>query len=416
MGILLLVVLLISSALLSGSEVAFFSLSPGHMQKIKENQSKVNSLILKLFNEPEKLLATILISNNFVNVGIVILGAFITNPILEFSIPWVTFVVQGVFITFLILLFGEILPKVYASMFPLQFSYIMAYPINILSKIFQPLSFFLIKSTSIFNNRLRNRKSNLSIDDLSEAIDIAGDDLDEDKKILKGIVSFGNTDVKEIMRSRVDVISVDISFDFNKLKSIIIESGYSRLPVFEEGFDNIKGVLFIKDVLPHIDEPNDFTWHELIRKPFFVPENKKIDDLLKDFQDRKMHIAIVVDEYGGASGIVTLEDVIEEIVGDIKDELDDVAEDYIKISNDCYVFEGRTLINDFYRILELEEDVLDNYKGDADSLAGLILEYKGEMPEKNEEIEIENFLFKIKSVDERRIKQLQIKILKSKDE
>lgn len=402
--------LLVISGLISGSEVAFFSLGPKEKKLFEENQGKRNKMVLTLLEVPEKLLATILIANNTVNVAIVILSSYITGQILDFKDnPVVGFIIQVVFITFLLLLFGEIIPKVYATKYAARFAAFMAYPLSILEKVFRPLGSILISSTSVINRRFQ-KKQNLSMDDLSEALDIAENQIEEDKKILRGIVKFGNIEVKEIMKSRVDVVAFELETKFNKLKSILIESGYSRIPVFEDHFDQIKGILYIKDLLPYIGEGDDFSWQKLIREPYFVPETKKIDDLLDEFKNHRNHMAIVIDEYGGTSGIVTLEDILEEIVGEITDEMDDEDISYKEIGPDHFQFEGKTLLNDFYRIVNEEDDFFDKEKGDADTLAGLILEFKGEIPVKNDEVKIQNYLFKIKSVDTRRIKQIEVKI------
>ena len=410
-SIIIIAILLVISALISGSEVAYFSLSPTHIDDFKEKQRKNDLLILNLLNNPEKLLATILIANNFVNVGIVIISSYVSSKVFNFEdFPVIGFIIQVFLITFLLVLFGEIIPKVYASKFSQKFAAIMASPLYVMGKIFTPLSSILIKSTSFINKRLQ-KKPNLSIDDLSDALDIADSQIIEDKKILKGIVKFGNIDVKEIMKSRVDIIAVDNKSSFNKLLSVIIETAYSRIPIYEDSLDNIKGLLYIKDLLPFIKEDETFNWQNLLRNAYFVPESKKISDLLEEFQTQKMHIAIVVDEYGGTSGIVTLEDILEEIVGEITDEMDDEDILYEKLSNNNYIFEGKTLLNDFYKIINCEEEIFTSIKGDSETLAGLILEYKGEIPRKNEKIVIRNFEFHIKSVDNRRIKQIEIKIL-----
>ena len=410
MALVVILLLLVASALISGSEVAFFSLSPVQHKELEEAQKSSCKTVLELLELPEKLLATILIANNFVNVGIVILSTYTTSKVFDFSqYPILGFMIEVVVITALLLLFGEIIPKVYANQYALRFARFMARPISILSRVFSPLSMILVNSTSFINKRFQ-KKQNLSIDDISHALDITEGQITEDKKILKGIVKFGNIDVKEIMKSRVDVVAVDTETQFKKLLSVIVESGYSRIPVYEENFDQIKGVLYIKDLLPHLKEPDEFQWQKLLRKAYFVPETKKINDLLGEFQTKKNHLAIVVDEYGGTSGIVTLEDILEEIVGEITDELDDEDIIYEKLDDNTYEFEGKTLLNDFYRVAACEEDVFDELKGDAETLAGLVLEFKGEIPQKNETIKILNFDFTIKAVDNRRIKKIEIKI------
>ncbi len=410
-GLIVIVLLLLMSALISGSEVAFFSLSPTDINALKETKSKHNKKILSLIDNPEKLLATILIANNFVNVGIVILSSFITSNIFDFdNYPVTGFVIQVILITFLLLTFGEILPKVYATQKAMNLIRFMAVPVYVLVRIFNPLSTILINSTNIVNKKFGNKKPNISIDELSQALDLTSDDLKEEEKILKGIVNFTNIDVKEIMVSRLYVQAVDIKTDFNKLLSIIVETGFSRIPVYEDNFDNIKGVLYIKDLLPYINNSSSFSWQSYLRTPYFIPETKKINELLEEFQSKKIHMAIVIDEYGGTSGIITLEDILEEIVGDINDELDDVEKTYTRINKDTYIFEGKTQLNDFYKILNIEENIFDEIKGDADTLAGLILELTGKLPKKHEIIEHKNFKFKVKSADDRKIKQLFVTI------
>jgi len=410
-GLIVIFVLLIVSALISGSEVAFFSLSPTNLDYFENKQNKINKLILEMVKMPERLLATILIANNFVNVGIVVISTYMSSRLFNFSeYPYFGFIIEVVIITFMLLLFGEIIPKVYANQYAISFVIFMVRPISFLEKVFRPLSTLLINSTSFINKRFQTKKQNLSIDDISYALDITEDKITEDKKILKSIVKFGNIDVKEIMKSRVDVIAVDTLVRFKKLLSVIIESGYSRIPVYDDNFDNIKGILYIKDLLPHLQKEDKFNWQNLLRPAYFVPETKKINDLLNEFQSKKNHIAIVVDEYGGTSGIVTLEDILEEIVGEITDEADEDDIVFEKLNSNTFVFEGKTLLNDFYRIIECENDVFEELKGDAETLAGVVLEYKEEIPKKNETIKILNFDFTILAVDNRRIKKIEIKI------
>lgn len=410
-GFITIILLLIISALISGSEVAFFSLSPTNINKLKESNQKKDSTIIQLIDKPEKLLATILIANNFVNVGIVILSSFITNSLFDFTdSPILGFIVQVVLITFLLLTFGEILPKVYATQKAMTLSKFMAFPFLILVKILNPISTLLITSTNIVNKKFANKKPNISIDDLSQALDLTANDLKDEEKILKGIVNFTNIDVKEIMVSRLYVQAVDIKTNFSKLLGIIVENGYSRIPVYENNFDNIKGVLYIKDLLPFINKGNSFSWQSYIRAPYFIPETKKINDLLEEFQHKKIHMAIVIDEYGGTSGIITLEDILEEIVGEINDELDDVEKNFAKIDDHNYIFEGKTQINDFYKILDIQENIFEDIKGDSDTLAGLILELTGKLPKKHEIVDYKNYRFKVKSADERKIKQLYVTI------
>ncbi|WP_421918191.1 gliding motility-associated protein GldE [Marinifilum sp.] len=401
------VLLLFCSALISGSEVALFSLSPQQINDIEAEENQKNRRLLKLLRMPEELLATILIGNNFVNVGIVILSSFITNSIVDFSnAPTIGFLVQVVIITFLLLLFGEIIPKVYATQTSMRFSKFMAFPLYYMEKIFRPLSVILIKSTSIVNKRI-SKKQNISMGDLSQALELTADEISDEMEILEGIVNFGNINVVEIMKSRVDVVAIDVRTGFGKLKSILIDSGYSRIPVYDGTFDNVKGILYVKDLLPHHHKPNTFRWQSIIRPPYYVPETKKINDLLEEFQTQKNHMAIVVDEYGGTSGIITMEDILEEIIGDITDESDEEKETYTLEKDGSYVFEGKTLLNDFFKITELDSDLFEDIKGDADTLAGILLELKGEIPQKKEEFSHHNYKFIVEAADNRRIKKIR---------
>ncbi len=410
-GFVILLFLLGASALISGSEVACFSFSPAKLQILRSRKNKKSEMLLDLLKRPQRLLATILIANNFVNIGIIILAAFVSESLFDFTqAPMAGFLFEVGVVTFLLLLFGEILPKVYASHSVIKFATFMAYPLSFLGKIFSPVSSFLMYSTSIINRRFGKKTQNISINDLSDALDLTSNSLEDDHKILSGIVRFGNIDAKGIMCPRIDVVAVDNRSSFSKLLSIIVESGYSRIPIFEETFDKVKGVLYIKDLLPYVDKDGDFEWKHLIRPPYFVPENKKINDLLEEFQKKKIHMAIVVDEYGGTHGIVTLEDILEEIVGEIVDENDEVEISHQKIDDKNYIFEGKTLLYDFYKVLNIKTDMFEETKGDAETLAGLILELKGEIPKKNEIILHQNFIFQITAVDNRRIKKLKVTI------
>jgi putative hemolysin len=410
-ALVVVIFLLISSALISGSEVAYFSLSPTELSKLKRSKFKIDQAVIRLLGIPDRLLATILVANNFINIGIVIISAYITSKLFRFSgSTAVGFIIQVVIITFLLLFFGEILPKVYASRYAVRFSKLMARPLDISERIFRPINSFLIYSTSIVNRRFMKKRKNISIEELSDALELTQHDISEDKKILKGIVKFGNIYVKEIMTSRVDVIAIDILTKFKDLKSVINTSGYSRIPVYEGTFDNIKGILYVKDLLPHIHKSGFFKWQSLIRPPYYIPESKKINDLLKEFQVNKIHMAIVVDEYGGSSGIVTLEDILEEIVGEITDEYDDEESIYTKIDDNQYIVEGKILLNDFYKIFNVDESIFDDVKGEADTLAGLILELRGDLPLKDEKISYKNFIFKVVSVDKRRIIKIHVTV------
>ncbi len=394
--------------------MAFFSLTIDNLKEIKKTYPSKFISIEKFLKRPKYLLATILVTNNFINVGIIIIATFISSRFfhnLEYEI--LNFIIQVVMITFLLLLFGEVLPKIYANNNSVKFALFMIKPLIILEKIFSPVNKILVKSTKIIESKNNNLQSELSFDDLSMALEITSkkNDNHEEKKIFKGIMKFGNTDVKQIMRSRIDVTSIEINETYFDVLKIIKKSGYSRIPVYIESLDKIKGILYIKDLLPFLEEKANFNWSKLIRKGFFVPENKKIDDLLKEFQEKKIHLAIVVDEYGGTSGIVTLEDIIEEIVGEISDEFDDDNLEYSKLDDFNYVFEGKTPLNDFYRILDINGEEFEKYKGESDSLAGFIIEITGEIAKKNEEFKFSNFKFKIENVNERRITRIKVTIL-----
>jgi gliding motility-associated protein GldE len=414
-GIIFMLILIFFSAVISGSEVAFFSLTPKTIQDIRKEKSDNSHRIMHLLSNPEKLLATILISNNLVNVGIVILSSYLTNLIFNFEgSPIFEMIFKVIVITFILLLFGEIIPKVYATRFELKFAKFMSLPLTILEKIFTPLSSILIGSTSIIKNSIKN-KNNISIDELSEALDLAKDDeLKEDEKILKGIVNFGSITTSQIMKPRVDVVAIDIKENFKSVMKLIVESGFSRIPVFDKTFDDIKGILYANDLLPHIHK-NSFRWQSLIRPPYYVPETKKINDLLSEFQSKKIHMAIVIDEYGGSAGIITLEDVLEEIVGEITDEFDEDEKLYKRLSDTEIEFDAKILLQDFYKVMGIDDNYFEENKGEADTLAGLILEIRGEIPEVNEITTYNDFEFKIVEVDNRRIKKILCKIIKNED-
>ncbi len=417
---LIVFLLLFFSAMISGTEIAFFSLTPAQLNKIKISTAKKDILIIRLLESPKRLLATILITNNFINVAIVIFSTYIATKLFNLTdFPVLAFVIQVIVITALILFIGEIMPKIYATQFSVRFAKIMAIPLQILIKIVYPLSLVLVRTTSVIDKRLSKRKHQISMNELSDAIDItSGEDVaGENTKILKGIVKFGDIEVKEIMKSRMDVTAIDTEINFKNLLEIILESGYSRIPAYEESFDNIKGILYVKDLLPHLGKDENFKWQDLLRPAFYVPENKKISDLLKEFQEKKIHLAIVVDEYGGTSGIITLEDILEEIVGDISDEFDieDDEFSYKKFDDNNYIFEGKTTLIDFCKIVKVDPDIFDEVKGDPDSLAGVFLELEGKIPDKDTSIAFRDFIFKIISVDKRRIKQIKVTIKKNVD-
>lgn len=401
--------------MISGSEIAFFSLNPTQLNSLRSKTTKTNSIILSHLQIPKRLLATILITNNFINVGIVILSAYVSASLFNFSgFPILGFIIEVISITIILLLFGEIMPKIYANQKPVVFASIMARPLSLLIKIFYPLSSLLVRTTNFIDKKLASQNREITMSELSEAIDITADDnatVDE-TKILKGIVKFTDIEVSEIMRSRMDVVSIDSEIDFMEVIKVVTESGYSRIPVYTETFDKIDGILYVKDLLPHLDKKKDFNWRQLIRPALFVPENKKINDLLQEIQEKKIHLAVVVDEYGGTSGVVTLEDVLEEIVGEITDEFDSKEDEigYNKIDDNNYVFEGKTSINDFCKIIGIDDDMFDEIKGEADSIAGLMLELLGKIPEKNTTTNFKEFEFKALTVDKRRIKMVHITI------
>lgn len=403
--VVILLFLLLCSALASASEVAFFSLTPGEMDKLKE---KGNSKALHLLKKPDLLLSTILITNNFVNVGIVIISSYLVNTLFDFSsYPILGFVIQVILVTFIILLVGEIIPKLYANRTQVKMAVIMAGPLTFLTFLFRPLSMLLIKSTSIISKRIA-RKDGLSIDQLSKALELTEDDeINDEKDILEGIVRFSNINAIDIIQPRINIIALDIEDSFEYVKDIVIEHGYSRLPVYRENLDNIEGILYVKDLLAHLKEPLDFNWQSLIRPAYFVPETKKINDLLEEFQLKKVHMAIVVDEYGGTSGIVTMEDILEEIVGEINDEYDEKEETFVRLKNNAYIFEACTLLNDFIKIVDADQDSFKDIEGEADTLAGLILEIKGELPRKSEVITYNEHKFTVLEVDNRRIKKIK---------
>lgn len=400
--------LLVFSALISGSEIAFFSLEPPQLKELSEKPTKSSEIIIDLLQKPQHLLSTILISNNFVNIGIVLTSTFFMDTIFDFSqtAKWVTFAVNAVLVTFLLLLFGEIIPKIYATISPVSFASFMAYPMTVLSKLTSPLGRFLIYSADILNKFFAKKGNTISIDDLSHVIDIAKDSTQDEREMLESVVRFGNIDVKSIMCPRIDIVAVDISSGFNDLWETIRTSGFSRIPAYEGSFDNIKGILYAKDLLTHLHNKDDYNWQEHLRGVFFVPESKKISDLLNDFQVKKLHFAVVIDEYGGTSGIITLEDIVEEIMGEIKDESDDLEIMYTKIDEKTYSFEAKTLIHDFCKLVNIEDEIFSDQN--AETLAGLVLDVTEEIPKTGESFHILNFVFTVQESDKRRIKRLKI--------
>jgi gliding motility-associated protein GldE len=409
-GIIAIIMLLACSAFISGSEVALFSLSQKDVDEIQNKDFNKGILISRLLEKPKKLLATILVANNFVNIAVVIIfSSFSGRFFNEIESPALRFTFEVVLVTFFILLFGEVLPKIYANRNNMDFATKVAVPITVLNNLLSPISVPMRNGIHYIEKKLSVQKGNFSVDQLSQALELTSqsDTTDGEQKILEGIVTFGNTEVRQVMSPRIDVFALNIEHEFKEIMPKIIEKGYSRIPVYKENIDQIEGILFIKDLIPHIDS-EDFNWIALLREPFFVPENKKLDDLLKDFQAMKSHLAIVVDEYGGTSGIISLEDVLEEIVGDISDEFDDEDLIYSQIDDNNYLFEGKISLKDFYRILDVDEDEFEKQKGEAETLAGFLLEISGNFPKKRQKITFHNLIFTIENVDKRRIKQIKV--------
>ena len=417
-AIVLACILLVFSGYASGSEIAFFSLSPNDLNELDEEKNPSDRQILELREDTERTLATILITNNLVNVTIIMLCNYFFDHIIDFGMAyWLQFVVITIFLTFLLLLFGEIMPKVYAGQHALAFCRFSAGGILRLSRIFKPLSAVLIRSGILAGKVVQMENHVLSVDDLEQALELTDEnELKEEKDMLEGIVRFGDETAKEVMTSRQDVVDLDFRSSFPDVLKCIVENNYSRIPVYQGSIDNIRGILYIKDLLPHLSKPASFRWQSLIRPPYFVPETKKIDDLLRDFQENKVHIAIVVDEFGGTSGLITLEDILEEIVGEINDEYDEEEKSYTRINANTYIFEGKTLLSDFYKILDLDDETFEEVEGDADSLAGLLLEIKGDFPELNEKIDYQNFTFAVTELDEHRISKIKVIIHEKSEE
>jgi len=413
--ILIVVATLLVIALISviGVEIAFLSLSSSARASFEKNKSKKAKILLALLAHPEKTLATLMVANVFLKVGLLVVTPFLAFSILQpsASSSW-SIIVISILAVLLILLCCELIPKMYALFKPQKYLLTVAYWINLLNKLLTPITFPFYRIILAFNQNFINRSTQISVEDLTEAIENASDSHSDEEDILKGIVKFGNIDVSEILRPRVDVVAVDYKMSIRQVLAIVVDSGYSRLPVYAGNFDNVKGILFVKDLLPYINEKGNFRWQSLIRPPYFVPDTKKVKELLTEFQTSKIHMAVIIDEYGGTLGIVTLEDILEEIVGEISDESDEDEKSYIKINNNTYIFDGKTLLNDFHKILQTETTVFDDIKGDADTLAGLILELKGVIPNKNEQMKYEQFIFKIEAVDSRRIKQIRVTITK----
>ena len=412
-GCLVLVALLLTSGFMSGAETAFFAITPVELMELKDSKSSSEKLIWQLLHRPKGLLATLLIVINFVNIAIVVVSSLLINLVFNFSghETW-GFIIQVVAVTFVIVVLCEVLPKVFAQQNALRTARVSVFPVYILDKVLKPISFLLVSSTTFVEKRIRMKSYDVSVDELTHAIDVTSskDTPEEEKKILKGIARFGNIDVRQIMKSRMDVMAADTASTFGDLLPFIIENHYSRLPVYQESFDSVTGVLYTKDLLPYLDRKKDdsFSWQVLVRPAYFVPESKKINDLLQEFQEKKMHLAIVVDEYGGNSGIVTLEDILEEIVGEIHDEFDEEELSYSKLDDHNFVFDGKALINDVCRVMELDRKVFDSSNEDVDTLAGLILDLAGGIPVRGEMVEHNGIKLKIESADRRRIKRVKI--------
>ena len=402
--------LLFVSGFASGSEIAMFSLSPADLNELEEEKNPADEQILQLRSESERTLATILIANNLVNVTIIMLFGYFFDHLIDFGGAWwLEFLCMTVLLTFLLLLFGEIMPKVFAGQHPLTFCRGAANGLMFCRKIFYPFASIVMTSGRLADKVVTKESHVLSVDDLEQALELTDkEELKDEQRILEGIVRFGDETAKEIMTSRQDVVDLDFKSTFQEVIQCIVENNYSRIPVYQDNSDNVRGILYIKDLLPHLAKGPNFRWQSLIRPPYFVPETKKIDDLLREFQENKVHIAIVVDEFGGTSGIVTLEDVLEEIVGEINDEYDEDEKSYTRINSNTYVFEGKTLLSDFYKILNLDDETFEEVQGDADSLAGLLLEIKGDFPQLHEKIEYLNFTFEIQEMEERRISKVKV--------
>ena len=411
-AIVLAVMLLFASGFVSASEIAFFSLGPNDLNDIEEENHSSDKYINSLLKDSERLLATILISNNFVNVTIIMLCNFFFAEVIDFGTSVILeFLVITVILTFLLLLFGEIMPKIYSAQHTLKFCRFAAPVIYVLKKVFYPLSSLLVRSGYLVNKLVGKRNYSISVDELSQALELTDKtEISEESNILEGIIRFGAETVKEVMTPRLDMVDLEINTPYSEVLKCVVENAYSRVPVYMDSRDNIKGILYIKDLLPHLNKGDNFRWQTLVRPAYFVPETKKIDDLLRDFQANKIHIAIVVDEFGGTSGIVTMEDIIEEIVGEINDEYDEEERTYVKLNDSTYIFEAKTLLSDFYKILRLDPEEFEEVEGEADTVAGLLLEIKGEFPKLHERIEFQHCLFEVLEMDARRIMKVKVTI------
>lgn len=412
LAVILAAMLLFLSGFASGSEIAFFSLSPSDLAELEPEKNSADRKIQMLRDDSERTLATVLITNNFVNVTIIMLCNYVFSSLVQFKAQWLEFLCITVLLTFLLLLFGEIMPKVYSRQNPLNFCRRVVGGILFFRKLFWPIENILLRSGILAEKVVQKENHVLSVDDLEQALELTDkEDIKDEQSMLEGIIRFGDETAKEVMTSRQDIVDLDINSSFEEVLKCVVENNYSRIPVYQESTDNIRGVLYIKDLLPHLGKRANFRWQSLIRPPYFVPETKKIDDLLREFQENKVHIAIVVDEFGGTSGIVTMEDILEEIVGEIHDEFDEEERTYTKLNYNTFVFEGKTLLSDFCKILEIDDDEFADIQGDADSLAGLILELKGDFPSIHEKFEYKDYAFEIMAMEGRRISRVKVTIL-----
>ena len=405
------IVLLCLSALMSGSEAAFFSLTHREKQQMEENGDSRDHAILRQLENVDRLLATILIANNLVNICVVITSSRFIDMIMGIDSLTVEFIIKSVVVTFLLLLFGEILPKVFSQSNPYNFSRMVIYPIKVISVLVSPISYILVRTGGKIS-RMASRNAEISMEELADAVDMTDGSSKEEKKMLSGIVNFVNTEVEQIMRPRIDIVALDIKTPYEQVKQLIIEAGYSRIPIYDEDLDNIKGALYVKDLLPHIHCGDEFGWQQLIRKIYFVPEHKKIDDLLHDFQENKIHIAIVVDEYGATQGLVSLEDILEEVVGEISDESDVDESFYERLNANTYLFDGKTHIIDFERVIDLGEDIFEDVQGRAETLAGLMLELRRDLVKKGDVVEAHGMRFTAEKMDGRRVDKIKVVISK----
>ncbi|MEZ7695557.1 hemolysin [Prevotella sp. oral taxon 313] len=416
-AILLVILLLLLSGFASASEIAFFSLSPTDVESLDPDKSSSDKLIELLRDDSERTLATVLITNNLVNVAVIMLCNYIFGSLFTFGAEWLQFLCVTILLTFLLLLFGEIIPKVYSRRRPLAFCRKAVKGIMFFRRLFWPIETILLKSGAFAEKVIQKENRQLSVDELEQALELTDkEEIKDEQSMLQGIIRFGDETAKEIMTSRQDIVDLDIRCSYDTVLKCIVENNYSRIPVYQDNQDNIRGVLYIKDLLPHLSKGANFRWQSLIRPPYFVPETKKIDDLLRDFQENKVHIAIVVDEFGGTSGIVTLEDILEEIVGEINDEFDEDERNYTKLASNTYLFEGKTLLKDFLKILNLPDDEFDDIEGDADSLAGLLLEIKGDFPAVHEVLMYKGYKFEVLEIEERRISKVKVTVCGANNE